>query len=472
LDKKRKLPVYEKVEIIDIGAEGKAIARRNGMVIFVTKVIPGDIVDIQIRKKRKNYLEGFPVKFHKYSGKRVEPFCEHFGVCGGCKWQQLSYEDQLYYKQKQVVDNLERIGKITQGKKTEFKTILPSPNNIYYRNKLEFTFSNHKWLTKEEKDQDDKEDKSCDALGFHIPGTFDKIIDIKHCYLQKDPSNKIRLAIRDYAFQNNLSFFDLRKHEGLLRNLIIRISNTNEIMVIISFYREDEKNQEGLLKHISGIFPEITSLLYVINAKSNDTLFDLDIKTFSGRDYIFEQMEELRLRIGPKTFYQTNSEQAYQLYKLVREYAQFKGNELVYDLYTGAGTIANFIAKNSKKVIGIEYIPEAIEDAKLNSEINHIKNTSFYAGDIKDILSPGLIEKEGKPELIILDPPRSGLHKKVVQRIDFVEPDKIIYVSCSPATQARDINLLDEKFRLTKVQPVDMFPHTHHVENVVLMERR
>ncbi|MBE9467276.1 MAG: 23S rRNA (uracil(1939)-C(5))-methyltransferase RlmD [Bacteroidetes bacterium] len=467
LRKKKQLPFFEKVEIIDIGAEGKAIAKINDLIVFIPYVIPGDIVDIQINKKKKNFLEGYAVKFHEYSPDRQEAFCSHFGICGGCKWQILPYQEQLKFKQKQVVDNLERIGKI---KLEEIGDILPSEKTTYYRNKLEYSFSNKRWLTNDEIDDEDNESKQMNALGFHIPKKFDKILNIEHCYLQKEPSNKIRLAVKQYALDNNLSFFDLRKQNGFLRNLIIRTSTTNELMVIVSFYYEDEKEREKLLNHLSENFDEISSLMYVINSKPNDSITDLDVKLFKGKDHFFEEMENLRFKIGPKSFYQTNSEQAYNLYKIVREFANLCGKENVYDLYTGTGTIANFIAKQSKKVIGIEYIEEAIEDAKINSTINNIDNTEFFAGDIKDILSQEFIDEKGKPDVIIIDPPRAGMHKNVIESILYAMPKKIVYVSCNPATQARDINLLLENYSVKKIQPVDMFPHTHHVENVALLE--
>lgn len=465
--KRRQLPFFEKIKITDIGAEGKAIAKINDLIVFIPYVIPGDIVDIQINKKKKNFLEGYAVKFHEYSADRQEPFCSHFGLCGGCKWQILPYPDQLKFKQKQVVDNLERIGKI---KLKQVNDILPSEKTTYYRNKLEFSFSNKRWLTNDEIDNEGNEIKQMNALGFHIPKKFDKILDIDHCYLQKEPSNKIRIAVKNYALENNLSFFDLRKQTGFLRNLIIRTSTTNELMVIVSFYYEDKDEREKLLNHLSGNFTEITSLMYVINSKPNDSITDLDIKLFKGNDHFFEIMENLKFKIGPKSFYQTNSEQAYNLYKIVREFADLSGNENVYDLYTGTGTIANFVAKQSKKVIGIEYVKEAIEDAKINSTLNKISNTEFFAGDIKDILSQEFIDEKGKPDVIIIDPPRAGMHKNVIESILYAMPEKIVYVSCNPATQARDINLLLDNYSVEKIQPVDMFPHTHHVENVALLK--
>jgi 23S rRNA (uracil1939-C5)-methyltransferase len=466
--KKRALPLLEKIEIIDVAAEGKAIAKIDNKVVFITQVVPGDIVDVQVVKKRKSFMEAIPVKFHKYSDVRVEPFCEHFGVCGGCKWQNLPYKEQLKYKHQQVIDNLERIAKVELP---EIDYILPSDKTTYYRNKLEYTFSNKRWLTKEEINTQDTLERN-DALGFHVPKIWDKIVNINSCYLQEEPSNAIRLEIKKYADENKLLYFDLRKQEGLLRNLIIRTSTTKELMVILVFFHDDQKIIKSLLNHIAVKFPEITSLMYIVNSKANDSISDQKVIHFKGKDHFFEQMEDLKFKIGPKSFYQTNSEQAYNLYCKTREFASLTGDEIVYDLYTGTGTIANFVAKKAKRVIGIEFIPEAIEDAKVNSEINNITNTDFFAGDMKDILTTDFIKKHGNPDLIISDPPRAGMHKDVIGSILKANPQKIVYVSCNPATQARDINLLDTNYKVVKVQPVDMFPHTHHVENIVLLERR
>jgi len=460
-------PFYKKVRIEGIGAEGKALARVNDFVVFTKLAAPGDLVDIQITKKRKKYQEGFITEFHEFAEDRQTPFCEHFGTCGGCKWQFLPYEKQLFYKQKQVMDQLARIGKI------ELPTVSPilrSEKNTFYRNKLEYTFSNKRWLTKEEIESG-KVPNETNALGFHVPGLFDKVIPIKKCWLQPDPSNPIRNFIYDFALKNNLDFFDISEQEGFLRTLIIRTSSAGETMVIITLYHEDEKNRESLLKAVCEKFPEISSLMYVINSKGNDTINDQEVKLFAGNPFIYEEMEGLKFKIGPKSFYQTNSEQAYELYKKVREFAGFKGDETVYDLYTGTGTIANFIARDVKKVIGIEYIPEAIEDAKVNSEINKIENSSFFAGDIKDVLNDDFLNEQGLPDIIITDPPRAGMHTDVVKKIAQIKPEKIVYVSCNPATQARDISLLCDDYKTVKVQPVDMFPHTHHVENVILLER-
>jgi len=461
--RKKQLPLLESVVITDVAAEGKAIAKVDGMVIFVPYVVPGDVVDIQLTRKKHNYAEGKVVRFVSYSENRVEPFCEHFGICGGCKWQMLPYNLQLKYKQKQVVDNLTRIGKVELP---EISPILGAPKTTFYRNKLEFTFSNRKWITENEMESGEFFGTR-EALGFHIPQRFDKVLDIRYCWLQNDVSNRIRNTIRQFCLQNDYEFFDLRNQKGLMRNLIIRTSSTSEIMLIVVFFKDDKGKREKLLNFIADEFPQITSLLYVINEKANDTIMDQEIVTWKGNDCIYEEMEGLKFKIGPKSFYQTNSEQAYNLYKIVREFAQLSGNELVYDLYTGTGTIANFLARKARKIIGIECVPEAIEDAMENSKLNRIDNTFFIAGDIKDILTRDFIIEHGDPDVIVTDPPRAGMHGYVIETILSVEPPRIVYVSCNPATQARDVNLLDGKYRVTRVQPVDMFPHTHHVENVV-----
>lgn len=466
--KQKELPIVEQVEITDIAAEGKAIARVNDMVVFVPFVAPGDVVDLQLYRKKHKYAEGRVLKFHSYSKLRTEPFCEHFGICGGCKWQHLPYTEQLKFKQKQIVDNLTRIGKIPLP---EISPILGSAKTTFYRNKLEFTFSNKSWLTQEEM-QSEQTFECRNALGFHIPGMFDKVLDIKKCWLQDDISNQIRLAIRQFTLEHNYPFFDLRDQHGLMRNIIVRTSSTGEIMLIVVFYEPEQEKIDALMQHLAEQFPQITSLLYIVNQKANDTITDQEINVFRGRDHILEQMEGLQFKVGPKSFYQTNSEQAYELYKIARDFAGLTGKELVYDLYTGTGTIANFVAGRSRQVIGIEYVPEAIEDAKVNAELNKIENTLFYAGDMKDILTLDFIEKHGKPDVIITDPPRAGMHDDVIKSILFAEPQRVVYVSCNPATQARDLSLLDEKYRVAKVQPVDMFPHTHHVENVVLLEKK
>ena len=469
--KKKELPLLEKVTITDVAAEGKAVAKVNELVIFVPYVVPGDVVDLQVKRKKNHYAEAVAVKFHEKSPLRTEPFCSHFGVCGGCKWQCLSYEEQLKYKQTQVFDNLTRIGKVELP---EFRPILGSEKTRFYRNKLEFTFSNKRWLTEEEVKQDVKYDQM-NAVGFHIPGAFDKVLAIDKCWLQDDISNQIRNAVRDYAYAHNFPFFDLRTQEGLLRNIMVRTSSTGELMVVLQCKVTDDEGRrkmEEILQFMADSFPQITSLMYVINNKCNDTIGDLDVEVFKGNDHIFEEMEGLRFKVGPKSFYQTNSEQAYNLYKVAREFAGLTGNELVYDLYTGTGTIANFVARQARKVVGIEYVPEAIEDAKVNSALNGIDNTLFYAGDMKDILTNDFIAEHGRPDVIITDPPRAGMHNDVIDVILAAEPKRIVYVSCNPATQARDLQLLDGKYKVTAVQPVDMFPHTHHVENVVQLERR
>ena len=469
--KKKPLPLLEKITITDVAAEGKALAKVNDLVVFVPYVVPGDVVDLQVKRKKNKYAEAVAVKFHEYSPKRAVPFCQHYGVCGGCKWQCLSYEDQIKYKQKQVTDNLTRIGKVELP---ETSPILGSEKTEFYRNKLEFTFSDKRWLTEEEVKADVQYDQM-NAVGFHIPGAFDKVLAIEKCWLQDDISNQIRNTIRDYAYEKGLVFYNIRNHEGLLRNLMIRTSSTGELMVLLQVRISADKDLEQtkeLLAHVADKFPQITSLLYVMNNKQNDTINDLDVVVFKGNDHIYEEMEGLRFKVGPKSFYQTNSEQAYNLYKVARNFAQLTGNELVYDLYTGTGTIANFVSRQAKKVIGIEYVPEAIEDAKVNSAINGITNTLFYAGDMQDMLTQDFINEHGRPDVIITDPPRAGMHNDVIDVILFAEPKRIVYVSCNPATQARDLQLLDAKYKVIAVQPVDMFPHTHHVENVVLLEKK
>ena len=463
------MPLLEQVTITDVAAEGKAIAKVNDMVIFVPFVAPGDVVDIQLTRKKNSYAEGKAVHFHSYSPHRVEPFCQHFGVCGGCKWQHIPYEDQLKYKQKQVLDNLTRIGKVQPE---EVLPILGSAKTTFYRNKLEFTFSNKKWLTEEEVKSGVTPD-TWNGVGFHIPTLFDKVLDIQKCWLQDDISNRIRNCIKAYCLSHEgYPFFDLRNQEGFIRTLMIRTASTGDLMVVVVFFHEDQERREALLSHVAEQFPEITSLLYVINGKCNDTITDQEVIVFKGKDHIIEEMEGLHFKVGPKSFYQTNSEQAYNLYKVARSFAGLTGNERVYDLYTGTGTIANFVARQSKQVIGIDYVPEAIEDAKVNASFNGLENTQFYAGDMKDILTADFIQQHGRPDVIITDPPRAGMHDDVIKTILAAEPKRVVYVSCNPATQARDLSLLDVKYALKKVQPVDMFPHTHHVENVVLLEKR
>ena len=469
--KKKPLPILENITITGDAAEGKAIAKVHNLVIFVPYAVPGDVVDLQIRRKKHSYAEAEVIRFHQYADKRSQPFCPHFGVCGGCKWQCLPYEEQLRYKQQQIVDNLTRIGKIELP---EVSPILGSRLTREYRNKLEFGFSNKKWLTQEVINSGEKVEVM-DAVGFHIPGAFDKILDIDTCYLMDDINNRLRNGIRSYALEHGLEFFDLRAQHGLLRNMMIRTSATEEIMLLIQFcIRTEEEQQQAneVLAYVHETFPEVTSLLWVNNLKCNDTIGDLEVHTYAGTDFIYETMEDLRFKVGPKSFYQTNTEQAYELYKVARNFAGLTGNELVYDLYTGTGTIANFVAHQARQVIGIEYVPEAIEDAKVNAEINGLANTLFYAGDMKDILNREFIDRHGTPDVIITDPPRAGMHTDVIDTILFAAPRRIVYVSCNPATQARDLQLLDGAYRVVAVQPVDMFPQTHHVENVVLLECR
>lgn len=467
--KKKILPEYENVTISAVAAEGKSIARIDDMVVFIPYGAPGDIVNVKLDKKKKNYGEGHITKIISPSSLRVLPFCPHFGVCGGCKWQHLPYHYQLECKQQQVEDALQRIAKVELPK---IDTILGSADTTHYRNKLEFTFSNKCWLTFEQMNSGETfEDRR--ALGFHIPGAFDKVLDIKECHLQADVSNRIRLFIRSYAIDNEYDFYDIRQQKGFMRNIIIRTATTGELMLIVVFGEDDEIKIKSLLDATQIAFPEITSLMYVVNRKVNDTIADQDvIILYSGREYIVEQMGDLKFRVGPKSFYQTNSKQAHELYKVAKRMAALTGNELVYDLYTGTGTIANFVAHDATHVIGIEYVADAIADAKLNSQANGITNTEFYAGDMKDVLTDDFIAEHGVPDVMIIDPPRAGMHQDVVDVILNAEPKRIVYVSCNPATQARDIALLDTKYKVVEVQPVDMFPHTQHVENVVALVRK
>lgn len=469
--KKKSLPVLENITITDYAAEGKALARVNELVVFVPFAVPGDVVDLQVRRKKHSYCEAEIIRFIKYSERRVKPFCQHFGICGGCKWQNIPYDEQLRMKQKQVYDQLTRIGKVNLP---EFNQILGSVKTQGYRNKLEFGCSNRRWLTQDEI-ASGSDFTQMNAVGFHITGAFDKILPIEKCWLMDDLQNKIRNAIRDYAYEHDIVFYDIRKQCGLLRDIMVRNSDTGEWMVLIQFHYEKDEDEviaKNLLQHIADGFPEITSLLYVNNQKGNDTFNDLNIEVFKGNDYIYETMDGLTFKVGAKSFYQTNTKQAYHLYSVVRDFANLTGNELVYDLYTGTGTIANFVSRYAKRVIGIEYVPEAIEDAKINSEINNISNTLFFAGDMKDILTESFISENGTPDIIITDPPRAGMHPDVVQTIIKTAPKRIVYVSCNPATQARDLSLLDDLYEVVAVQPVDMFPHTPHVENVVLLNRR
>ncbi len=467
--KKTERIVFENVEVLDAGAKGVSVAKApDGKVIFIPNVVPGDVVDVQTVKKRKAYYEGKAIKIHQLSDHRIEAVCQHFGACGGCKWQNMNYNQQLFYKNQEVYNNLKRIGKIDLP---EFEPIAGSEKTFFYRNKMEFSFSNARWLTDDEVQSGEEFGKE-NALGFHIPRMWDKILDIKKCHLQQDPSNDIRNEVRRFANENHIAFFNPRENSGLLRTLMIRTASTGEIMVLIQFFYENKVERELLLNFLAERFPEITSLQYVVNGKANDTIYDQQVKLFKGRDYILEEMEGLKFSINAKSFYQTNSDQAYELYKITRDYAGLTGNELVYDLYTGTGTIAQFVSKLAKKVIGVEAVPEAIEDAKLNATRNEITNCEFYVGDMKNVFNDDFIAEHGQPDVIITDPPRDGMHKDVVAQILKIAPQKIVYVSCNSATQARDLALMDEMYQVTRVRPVDMFPQTHHVENVVLLEKR
>jgi 23S rRNA (uracil1939-C5)-methyltransferase len=470
MGRRNRRQVFEKVEVIDTAVKGKTVAKTDeGAIIFLPNAVPGDVVDIQIYKKRKAYYEGKAIHFHTYSDKRVEPVCEHFGTCGGCKWQHMGYEHQLFYKQKEVFNNLTRIGKVELP---ELTPILGSAEQYFYRNKMEFSFSDSRWLTQEEVDSEEEDLGDRNALGFHIPGMWDKILDVKKCHLQADPSNAIRNGIRKFATENEIAFYNARHQTGLLRTLMLRTSSIGEVMVLIQFYQEDKVKRELLLNHVKETFPEITSLLYVINGKGNDTIYDQEVICFNGRDHIFEEMEGLKFKINAKSFYQTNSDQAYELYKITRDFAGLEGDELVYDLYTGTGTIAQFVAKKAKRVVGVESVPDAIDAAKENAKLNNITNTEFFVGDMKKVFNAEFIAAHGTPDVIITDPPRDGMHGDVVQQILNIAPKKVVYVSCNSATQARDLALMDAIYKVTKVQAVDMFPQTHHVENVVLLERR
>ncbi|MCL4128957.1 UNVERIFIED_CONTAM: hypothetical protein GTU68_039689 [Idotea baltica] len=469
MSRKNKHKVFENIEVLDAGAKGKSVAKApDGKVIFLPNAVPGDVVDVKTFKQRKAYYEGKAINFITYSDKRATPVCEHFEHCGGCKWQHMKYEEQLFYKEKEVVNNLKRIGHIELP---EITPILGANKHYFYRNKMEFSFSSSRWLTLEEINSDVTiENKN--ALGFHIAGMWDKILDINKCHLQEDPSNDIRNSIKEFAIKNDLSFFNPREQSGLLRTMMIRISSNGEIMLIIQFYDNDKDKRELLLSFVAEKFPQITSLQYLVNQKANDTIYDQKIVCFKGRDHIFEEMEGLKFKINAKSFYQTNSTQAYELYKITRNFANLSGNEIVYDLYTGTGTIAQFVSKQAKKVIGIESVPEAIADAKENANNNNISNTDFFVGDMAKVFTDAFIAKNGKPDVIITDPPRDGMHKNVIEQLLKIEADKIVYVSCNSATQARDLALLDGTYKLVKTQAVDMFPQTHHVENVVLLVKR
>ncbi len=468
MGRKKELPVLENVRITDIGAEGNAVARVDNLVVFVPMLIPGDVVDLRVIRKRKKYLEGKVIRFREYSPDRIKARCAHFGVCGGCKWQHLPYDMQLRYKEKQVKDNLTRIGKVELP---VIHPIIGSEEVFHYRNKLEYTFSDKRWLTKEEVESGAEFQKE-GALGFHIPGLFDKVLDIEECHLQPEPSNSIKNKVREYALNNNLEFFDLREQKGFLRNIVIRNSLEGKVMVIVVFFHEDAEKREGLLDFLASEFPQISSLHYVINSKKNDSLNDQEPILYKGDAHLTEYMGDLKFRIGPKSFYQTNTRQALTLYRIALEFAALTGKETVYDLYTGTGTIANFVAGFAGKVIGIEYVDEAVKDAVINSQINSVNNTLFFSGDMKDVLSEQFISVNGRPDVIITDPPRAGMHEDVVKIISKAGADRIVYVSCNPSTQARDILLLSEDYNVVSVQPVDMFPHTHHVENVVLLKRK
>lgn len=465
MGRKKNLPLLEKVIIENIGAEGKSLARVDNIVVFVKEAVPGDVVDLQVFRKKGRFMEARVIQYHSYSEQRTEPFCEHFGICGGCKWQHLPYDRQLHYKEQQVVDAFRHIAGVEIP---ESMPILASDPITRYRNKLEYTFSNRRWLLDHESDMAIPLEHT-NAVGLHVPGRFDKVVDIRTCHLQGEPTNAIRNFLREVALEKKLTFYDHRTNEGLLRNLIIRTSTLGEVMVILSVQYDVPEVYE-VLDAIKERFPDLTSLMYVINPKKNETLYDQDIITWHGRDHIFEQLEELRFKIGPKSFFQTNSYQALRLYQVAREFAGLKGDEILYDLYTGTGTIANFMAGRARSVVGIESVPESIEDAKVNSEINGILNTSFFAGDMKDIFSDSFIAEHGRPDVIITDPPRAGMHTRVVEQILKIAPSRIVYVSCNPATQARDVELLGRSYKVSKIQPVDMFPHTHHVENVALLE--
>ncbi|MGB3776028.1 MAG: 23S rRNA (uracil(1939)-C(5))-methyltransferase RlmD [Leeuwenhoekiella sp.] len=467
--KKTNRVILEHLQVTGAGAKGKAIAKApDGRVVFIKNAVPGDVVDVQTTKKRKSYFEGNAINIHEASPKRVEPPCQHFKNCGGCKWQNMGYEFQLEYKEAEVVNNLRRLGKIELP---EVTPIAGSAAQYFYRNKMEFSFSDSKWLTPKQIKSDEVIENR-NALGFHIAGMWDKILDIEKCHLQRDPSNAIRNGIRDFAVKNNLSFFSPRDQEGLLRTLMIRTSSTGELMVLVQFYEDQIKERELAMNYLKQNFPEITSLLYVINNKGNDTIYDQDVICYSGKDHIFEEMEGLKFKINAKSFYQTNSEQAYELYKITRDFADLKGDEIVYDLYTGTGTIAQFVAAKARKVVGIESVPDAIEAAKQNAQLNGIENFSFHVGDMKNVFTKEFVIKHGEPDVIITDPPRDGMHKDVVSQLLQIGAERIVYVSCNSATQARDLGLLDAMYQVVKFQPVDMFPQTHHVENVVLLTKR
>ena len=465
--KEKKNIIIKELLVESFAAEGKCVARRDEQVIFITETAPGDIVDVRVTRKKQSYLEAIPIHYHTKSEQRVEPFCDHFDMCGGCKWQHLDYSAQVTYKRQQVQDQLERIGKLELP---ELQPIIPSKKTTHYRNKLEYTFTPKRWLTKEEISLGVKLDRR--GLGFHAPGRFDKVIDIENCHLQPEPTNELRLFVKSFTINNGFTFYDVAKFEGLMRNLIVRTASTGEIMVTIQFAENNPEQIELLCREATKMFSEITSLNYVINTKKNDKFHDLDVINYSGSPFIMEELEGIKFRIGPKSFFQTNTDQALRLYQEARKLASLTGNEIVYDLYSGAGSIANFIAGSAKKVIGIESVPEAIEDAKINSEINGISNTEFYAGDTRELLNEEFFENHGHPDVIITDPPRAGMHEDVVRAIIAASPERIVYISCNPATQARDLEWMADDYKVDAVQPIDMFPHTHHVENIVLLLKK
>jgi 23S rRNA (uracil1939-C5)-methyltransferase len=468
MSRKNKAPqIVENVRILDITNEGKSIAKVDDLVYFVDEAIPDDVVDLMVTRKKSNFREATPIHYHQYSPKRTKAFCTHFGTCGGCKWQHLDEKWQLHYKQKQVSDALQRIGKV---KYPEIRPILASENTKHYRNKLEFTFTNSRWLTREQITSGKEYDRR--GVGFHLAGQFNRVLDVHECFLQEDISNQIRNGLRDFAKNNQLSFYDWHERKGLLRGMVVRTTSIGELMVIIQFFENQQEEVNMVMEYLKNNFPQITSLMYVINSKANDTFHDLEVLCWNGLPYITEKMEDLQFRIGAKSFFQTNSKQAYQLYKITRDFAQLTGKEVVYDLYTGTGTIAMFVAKNAKEVIGMEYVEMAIGDAKINATLNKIDNCKFYAGDIKDLLNAQFLSQHALPDVVITDPPRAGMHEDVVKQLLNISPKRIVYVSCNPATQARDLNLLDVQYEIKAVQPVDMFPHTHHVENVVLLEKK
>jgi 23S rRNA (uracil1939-C5)-methyltransferase len=464
--RKNKNIVLEKILVEDYAAEGKSLARLDGKVIFIENAVPGDVVDLRLLKNKKDWAEGFVINFHEYAAQRIAPFCSHFGVCGGCQWQMLPYEKQLQYKQKQVEDNLQRIGKVSLP---AIAPILGAVDTKFYRNKMEYTFSNRRFLLKEEL-HDDSISPMQNVAGFHAKGIFDKVIDINTCYLQQEPTNKIRIAVRDFAIRHNFSFYDIKQQQGFLRTMQLRICTTGEIMVNIMLGHEDEEKRIALLKYISEKFPEITTLLYTINTKGNDSLFGLSPQIYHGKGFAIERLDEFQFKIGPKSFFQTNTKQAERLYNVAKDFAELTGSETVYDLYCGTGSIGIFVSKLAKKIIGVEAVDEAIKDAQENAALNNISHASFFTGDVIEICNDDFFAKHGKPDVIITDPPRAGMHEKLVKKLLQIEAPLIVYVSCNPATQARDLNLLDEKYSVTKIQPVDMFPHTHHIENVAQLK--